>query len=125
MNVRVTNKKRNDRGVRGGRAFTLLELILAVMVFAVVLAAMQIVFVSAFRLRNKTTDAVERSLPLQQTLEIVKRDLSNIVPPAGPLAGALQSTPNISTASGVSPSGNRQTGPQFFTAVAIVDDYAP
>ena len=105
--------------------FTLLELLLAVMVFAIVLAAMQVVFVSAFRLRSKTTEAVERSLPLQQTLDIVKRDLANIVPPGGPLSGALQSTPNITTGSGVSLAMNRQTGPQFYTAVAIVDDYAP
>ncbi len=110
------------------QAFTLLELLLAVAVFAIVLAAVHTVFFSAFKLRNRTTDAIERSLPLQQTLAIIKRDLANIVPPGTPLSGSLQSRPTIATnASGVSLSGllRRQSGPLFFTAAGIVDDSAP
>jgi len=110
------------------RGFTLLEVLLAVLVFAIVLAAIHTVFFSAFRLRKKTVDAIERSLPLQQTLAIIKRDLVNLVPPGGVLAGALQSTPTITTnATGASISSmlNRQSSPQFFTAVGIVDDNAP
>ena len=110
------------------RGFTLLELLLAVLVFAIVLAAIHTVFFSAFKLRQRTTDAIERSLPLQQALAIIKRDLANLVPPGGTLSGALQSTPTITTtASGVSMAGslNRQSGPQFYTAVGIVDDHAP
>jgi type II secretion system protein J len=102
--------------------------LLAVLVVAIVLAAMHTVFFSAFKLRQRTTDAIERSLPLQQTLSIIKRDLANLVPPGGPLSGALQSTPTITTnASGVSISGllGRQNGPLFYTAVGIVDDNAP
>jgi len=106
----------------------LLELLLAVLVFAIVLAAIHTVFFSAFKLRTRTTEAIERSLPLQQALSIIKRDLANLVPPGGVLSGALQSTPTITTtASGVSISGSmgRQNGPQFYTAVGIVDDNAP
>jgi type II secretion system protein J len=113
---------------RCSNGFTLLELLLAVMVFAIVLGAMHVVLFSAFKLRNKTSDAIERSLPLQQTLAIIKRDLANLVPPGGPLSGALQSMPNLtSTAGGLGLSGsmNRQNGPQFYTAVGIVDDNAP
>jgi type II secretory pathway component PulJ len=112
-------------------AFTLLELLLAVLVFAIVLGAMHLVFFSAFKLRNKTADAVERSLPLQQTLAIIRRDLANLVPPGGPFSGALQSTPTFSsptdTGAGGGRSGslNRGNGPQFYTAVGIVDDNAP
>src|SRR6185436_9077843 len=62
------------------RAFTLLELLLAVLVFSIVLGAIHVVFFSAFKLRNKTADAIERSLPLQQTLVIIKRDLANLAP---------------------------------------------
>lgn len=110
------------------RAFTLLELLLAVLVFAIVLAAVHTVFFSAFKLRKRTTDAIERSLPLQQTLGIIRRDLANLVPPGGILAGQLQSTPTITTtASGVkvSNSMSRQNSPQFFTAVGVVDDNTP
>src|SRR5947208_8795431 len=79
-------------------AFTLLELLLAVLVFSIVLAAIHTVFFSALRLRNKTSDAIERSLPLQQTIAIIKRDLANLVPPGGTLSGQLQSTPTTATA---------------------------
>lgn len=110
------------------QAFTLLELLLAVLVFAIVLAAVHTVFFSAFKLRKRTTDAIERSLPLQQTMAIIKRDLANLVPPGNPLSGSLQSHPTITTnASGVNITGllGRQNGPLFFTAAGLVDDYAP
>ncbi len=116
-------------------AFTLLELLLAILVFSIVLGAMHVVFFSAFKLRNKTSDAIERSLPLQQTLAIIKRDLANLVPPGGTFSGALQSTPTISptaggttntgVAGGMSGSLNRGNGPEFYTALGIVDDTAP
>ncbi len=107
------------------RGFTLLEILLAILVFSIVLAAIHTVFFSAFKLRNKTSEAIERSLPLQQTLAIIKRDLANLVPPGGLLSGALQSTPTTSPGSGMSGSLSRQNGPQFYTAVGIVDDNAP
>lgn len=114
-------------------AFTLLELLLAVLVFSIVLGAIHVVFFSAFKLRNKTSDAIERALPLQQTLAIIKRDLANLVPPGGTFSGQLQSTPTISTMSsstslgsiGTGGSLNRASGPQFYTAVGLVDDDAP
>jgi len=109
---------------RSQRGFTLLEILLAVLVFSIVLAAIHTVFFSAFKLRNKTSEAIERSLPLQQAIAIIKRDLANLVPPGGTLSGALQSTPTASMGS-MSGSLSRQSGPQFYTAVGIVDDNAP
>jgi len=100
-------------------AFTLLELILAILVFAIVLSAIHVVFFTALRLRNRTSEAIERALPLQQTLSIIKRDLANLVPPGGALSGQLQSAPTTSTASS---SMSRATGPQFYTSVGIVSD---
>jgi general secretion pathway protein J len=107
--------------------FTLLELLLAILVFAVVLVAIHLVFFTAIRLRNRTAEAVERSLPLQQTLAIIKRDITNIVPPGGPLSGALQSTPTSSSSGDMSGAMNlsSQSGPQFYTATGIVDDSTP
>ncbi len=107
------------------RGFTLLELLLAVLVFSIVLAAIHVVFFSAFKLQNRTADAIERSLPLQQTIAIIKRDLANLVPPGGALSGALQSIPTISNGSGMSSSMNRQNGPQFYTTVGTVDENTP
>jgi len=109
-----------------GLGFTLLELLLAILVFSIVLGAIHVVFFSAFKLRNRTSEAIERSLPLQQTIAVIKRDLANIVPPGGTLSGALQSTPTISTTgNSMTSSLNRGNGPQFYTAVGIVDDSAP
>jgi len=109
----------------GQRGFTLLELLLAVLVFSIVLGAIHVVFVSAFRLRNRTSEAIERALPLQQAVAILKRDLANIVPPSGTLSGALQSTPTISTSGSMTASRRGQNGPEFYTATGIVDDNAP
>lgn len=103
----------------------MLELLLAVLVFSIVLGAIHVVFFSAFRLRNRTADAIERSLPLQQSLHIIKLDLANIVPPGGTLSGALQSTPTFSTGSSMTGSRRGQSGPEFYTATGIVDDNAP
>ena len=109
-----------DSGFR--RAFTLLELLLTVLVFAIVLGAIHGVFFTALRLRDRTSDAIERSLPLQQTLAILKRDIGNLVPPGGKLSGQLQSTPTASTPGS---SMNHASGPQFHTSVGIVGDAQP
>jgi len=108
-------------------AFTLLELLLAVLVFSIALGAIHVVFFSAFKLRDHTSASLERALPLQQTLGIIQRDLANLVPPGGALSGALQSTPTISTGmgGGSAPPLERGSGPQFYTAVGIVDGNAP
>ena len=44
-------------------AFTLLELLLAILIFAIVLSAIHGVFFTALRLRDRTSNAIERSLP--------------------------------------------------------------
>jgi general secretion pathway protein J len=123
VQVSVTGRAKSYPARRSG--FTLLELLLAVLVFAIVLGALHVVFFSAFRLRSRTVDAIERSLPLQQALAIIKRDLANVVPPGGTLSGALQSTPTISTSGSLTSSMRGQSGPQFYTATGIVDDSGP
>ena len=127
MKANRTIERSTNANFANGGAFTLLELLLAILVFSVVLGAIHVVFFSAFKLRNHTSDAIERALPLQQALAIIKRDLANLVPPGGTLSGALQSTPNLSTtsSSGMSGSLNHGNGPQFYTAVGIIDDNAP
>lgn len=107
-------------------AFTLIELLLAVGIFAIALLAVHGVFYAAIKLRNKTADALDAAVPLHHALTIMKRDLANIVPPGGTLAGPLQTTPtttqastlgNALTALGVT---GRQVSPEFHTASGIV-----
>src|SRR5207245_3481346 len=72
-------------------AFTLLELLIAVAIFAIVLTAINGVLYVAMRLRSKPARTIEEALPIQQTVAILKRDLQGIVAPGGILTGPLQS----------------------------------
>jgi prepilin-type N-terminal cleavage/methylation domain-containing protein len=127
--------------------FTLLELLLAVAAFALVLAAINGVFYGALKLRNKAVAGFDESLPLQQTLSILKRDIANIVVPGGKLSGTLQTSANTginstdtsssssstsSSSSGVSASTSvndgmllGQSSPTFYTATGSLDETSP
>lgn len=82
---------RNPRHNRSN-GFTLMELILAVGVSALVLAAISGVFFSAVRVREATARAVDESLPAQQALAVLRRDLQGAMPPStnGVLAGPFR-----------------------------------
>ena len=74
------------------RAFTLIELILSIGIMAIVLLAINAVFFSAMRLHRGVTDSVEESLPLQQALSIMRRDLQGAMAPAteGVMSGSFR-----------------------------------
>ena len=76
---------------RGRRAFTLLELLLATAIFAIVLVAINTVFYSALRLRDRTTAAVAAELPVNQAMAVLRRDLVGAMPPGGTLVGDFKS----------------------------------
>jgi len=122
------------------QSFTLVEVLLAVVVFSIVLAAIHLVFYGAIRLRNKTTAALDNAGPLRHTLAIIKRDLANVVVPGGTLSGQLQTTATTGSQPGQSQSAAQsltaslrarlgasqsQTSPEFYTAVGIIDDTVP
>jgi len=69
------------------RAFTLIEAMLAIGIMAIVLLAINGVFFSALRLRDRTSDAVDNALPAQQAMAILRRDLQCAMAPAGMLSG--------------------------------------
>ena len=100
------------------KAFTLIEVLLAVAIFAMVLAAINGVFYGAMRLRSKTARLFEESLPMQQTLAIIKRDLQGLVAPGGALSGVLQT--------GTSTTGmEQQSALEIYTATGVADEVAP
>ena len=72
---------------RSTRAFTLVEMLLAVAICAIVLVAINGVFAAAVRLRDKTSESIEASLPVTRALDIMRRDLKGTVGPGGFLAG--------------------------------------
>lgn len=67
----------------GGRpGFTLMELVLAMGVCAIVLAGVSGVFFSAVRLRDSATQMVDDALPVQRAVAILRRDLQGVMLPA-------------------------------------------
>jgi prepilin-type N-terminal cleavage/methylation domain-containing protein len=122
-------------------AFTLLELLIAVVAFAIVLAAINGVFYSGLKLHNRSAASLEKSLPLTQALTILKRDLASIAPPSTntrKLVGELQTSATGSSAGGGAPrfgslagatgtaSGQSgQVGPDFYTLSGLLDSESP
>lgn len=114
------------------RAFSLIEVLLAVTIFAIVLSAVHIVFYSAIKLREKTTGVLRNTVTLDQTLAILKRDLANIVVPGsnlfGPLQSMLTSTNQLGQGVGLPRDVTGlpgRTSPLFYTTVGIIDDALP
>lgn len=83
--------KLNRTTSRSSAAFTLIEVLIAVSIFAMVLLAINSVFYGAMRLQSKTARSVDETLPLQQAVAMIKHDLEGIVAPGRVLAGPLQS----------------------------------
>jgi type II secretion system protein J len=81
--------KINRPDQRGFRAFTLIELIFGVGIMAIVMVAINAVFFSAMRLRERTADTVDESQPIEQALATLRRDLQGAMAPsaAGVLSG--------------------------------------
>jgi general secretion pathway protein J len=101
------------------RGFTLLEVLIAVAIFSIVLVAINTVFYSAMRLRTKTIEGIEMTVPMERAIAIIKRDLESIVPP-GVLAGNL-SSPALSIERGMDPLGSVE----LFTGSAVINDASP
>ncbi len=121
-------------------AFTLLELLIAVVAFAIVLAAINGVFYSALKLRNRSAASLEKSLPLTQALIILKRDLASLAAPSTnstKLAGELQTSPtgsgtdsaprfgSLAGAAGGAGGLASQVGPDFYTYSGLLDTASP
>ena len=75
-------------------AFTLIEMVLAIGVAAIVLIAVNTVLFAALRLRDATADTVDAAAPLDQTVTFLRRDLQCVVTPTnGTPAGFVRRFP--------------------------------
>jgi type II secretion system protein J len=71
--------------------FTLIEVLLALGVCAIVLVAISSIFAGALRLQEHAAANLDQSLPIERAMTLMRRDLKNAVPPGGLLAGPMQS----------------------------------
>src|SRR5215831_8141510 len=112
------NQRRPSLKPDTANAFTLVEVMLALAVSAIVLAAMGGVFFSAMRLRDRTVAMVDEAGPLQRAVNFLRRDLRGAVPPGGVMQGDFKIGPfNTGLSQGF--------GLQLFTSTATIGDDTP
>lgn len=115
-------------GRAGRRAFTLLELLLATAVGAIVLLVINGTFFGALRLHNATHDKISDGLELQRTLSIVRRDLAGIMIPANPAATTNtfsgQLTSEVTSTNDLDNTSERIT-PDITTNSGKIDGWTP
>jgi type II secretion system protein J len=107
------------------KGFTLIEMLLAVAICAIVLLAINGIFATAVRLRDKTSEVVTESLPVNRALDTLYRDLKGTVGPGGFLEGdfkcgvqAVGATMGLSGEAG-------SAGLDFYTSTGAISDKAP
>ena len=108
----------------------MIEVILALGIFAIVLVAMNTAFFAALRLRQHTSDVVEEAAPMNRALTLLRRDLQNATPPGGVLEGDFRSSgPGGATATSKgapsSIAGGQYGGLDFFTSSGTLSEDAP
>jgi len=106
------------------RAFTLIEMILAIGIAALVLIAVNTVFFTALHLRNDTADMVDAASPVDAMVTFMKRDLECVVTPTNGttkiLSGGFRAGDNLSSAGVSDP-----VAVEMFTASGAMSDNAP
>ena len=104
-------------------AFTLIEMILAIGVAAMVLIAVNTALFASLRLRDATQNVVDAAAPLDQTVTFIRRDLQCVVTPTNGTSKVLSGSfraGNISSA-GVSES----VAVEMFTATGALSANSP
>ncbi len=98
--------------------FTLIEVILALAVCAIVLVIIGSFFGGALHLQESVNKNLEQAMPMERALNVMRKDLKNAVAPGGLLAGPLQSG---SAEGGV----GANDGIQIYTTTGLMTQNAP
>lgn len=103
-------------------AFTLIELLLAITLSAIIISATVAVLFGALRLRNETERRSDASTAVQQALSVLRRDLADMALPASDSTNAMAGALVYGGITGINdPAG---TGMQLFTTTGVVTDMA-
>ena len=73
-------------------AFTLLELLVAMVLMVVVASCLYTALYTGFRAYHSSLSAVEPTLQAINAIELLKEDIDGVLPPGGTLAGAFTGT---------------------------------
>jgi type II secretion system protein J len=105
------------------RAFTLIEMVLAIGIAAIVLIAVNAVFFTALRLRNATQAAVDAATPVDQALAVLRSDLQCAVTPTNGTSKILSGDFKVGsvTSTGVS----QPVAIEMFTATGGLSETKP
>jgi type II secretion system protein J len=105
-------------------AFTLIEMILAIGIAAIVLIAVNAVFFTSLHLRDTTSDLVDAATPIDSAVTFLKRDLQCCVTPTNGtskvLSGGFRVGDNIASAGISDP-----VAIEMFTATGALSDRQP
>lgn len=118
------NPRNSERSPARRRGFTLLELIIATAVGAVVLVVIQTTFFSALRLHTTTHARVAEDQTVQRAVGIIRRDLAGIVLPGGTNGMARDLSTSAATLVLADNLGERVT-PDIYTSSGRIDGWTP
>jgi type II secretion system protein J len=104
-------------------AFTLIEMILAIGIAAMVLIAVNAALFGSLRLRDTTSAGVDAATPLDQTMTFLRRDLQCCVTPTNGTSKVLSGDFKVGNVS--SPGVPEPTAIEMFTATGALSDNAP
>ena len=104
--------------------FTLVEMILAIGVAALVLVAVNAVLFTTLHLREVTTDVVDAATPVDQAFALLRRDLQCVVTPTNGTSKFLSGSFRVGT--GITSAGvNELAAAEIFTATGALSAKAP
>jgi len=104
-------------------AFTLIEMVLAIGVAAIVLITVNTVLFAALRLRDATADAVDAAAPVDQAVTFIRRDLQCVVTPTNGTTKVLSGDFRVGNVS--SPGVPEPVAIEMFTATGALSVSAP
>ena len=98
--------------------FTLIEVLLALAISAIVLVIIGSFFAGALKVQKQMNSSLDESIPIERALSVLEKDLKNAVAPGGMLAGPLQSG---SAEGGV----DANDGIQIYTTTGLMTPNSP
>ncbi len=119
---KISRRARLAAGSRGG--FTLIEMILAIGIAAIVLICVNAALFTAIHLRNAAADMVDAEAPVDSTVSLLKRDLEGCVTTTNGTSGLLSG--DFRAGTGISSPGvSGDVAIEMYTATGALSDDAP